>query len=97
MYGTIARVKVTRENLDALRDTFAEVEQRPVKGFRGSHVLVPDVWRDEAYLVVFFDDYDSYFANANDPAQHQDYLRMRALLEADPEWIDGEWTSMEPS
>ena len=38
-----------------------------------------------------FDDKESYTKNADDPAQHQDYLKMRALLEDDPEWTDGEW------
>ena len=40
-----------------------------------------------------FDDRDAYMKNADDPAQHEDYLKLRALLDADPEWIDGEWWS----
>ncbi len=54
-------------------------------------MLVPDEWDDEILLVVMFDDKESYTKNADDPAQHQDYLKMRALLEDDPEWTDGEW------
>ena len=27
--------------------------------------------------------------NADDPAQHERYVAMRALLAADPEWHDG--------
>jgi hypothetical protein len=92
MYGTIARLKVSRENLEKLDALTREQLQRKVAGFKAANVLVPDERDDEAYLVVFFDDKDSYMKNADDPAQHQDYLKMRALLDADPEWIDGEWT-----
>jgi hypothetical protein len=95
MYGTIARLKITRDNLGKLREESERQMQRPVAGFRMTHLLVPDDREDEAYLVVFFDDRASYTKNADDPAQHQDYLKMRALLDADPEWIDGEWSSWE--
>jgi antibiotic biosynthesis monooxygenase (ABM) superfamily enzyme len=91
MYGTIARLKISRENIAKLRDETERQLSRPVPGFRTSHVLVPDEREDEAYLVVLFDDRESYQKNADDPSQHQDYLKMRALLDADPEWIDGEW------
>jgi heme-degrading monooxygenase HmoA len=93
MYGTIARFKVSRENLEKLDAVSREQMQREVPGFQAAHLLVPDERDDEAYLVVFFDDKSSYLKNADDPAQHQDYLAMRALLDADPEWIDGEWRS----
>jgi hypothetical protein len=91
VYGTIARLKVSRENLDKLDELTKEQTSRDVAGFRSASLLVPDEREDEAWLVVFFDDKASYMKNADDPAQHQDYLKMRALLEADPEWIDGEW------
>ena len=91
MYGTIARMKVKRENLDALKALATDTESRVVPGFRSANVLVPDEWDDEILLVVMFDDKESYTKNADDPAQHQDYLKMRALLEDDPEWTDGEW------
>ena len=93
MYGTIARMKVKRENLDALQAYSREAEQRQIPGYRSSWVLIPDEWNDEVLLAVMFDDKKSYTANADDPAQHEDYLRVRALLEADPEWTDGEWMS----
>jgi heme-degrading monooxygenase HmoA len=93
MYGTIARLKVSRENLEKLDAMTAEQLSRNVPGFRAVNVLVPDEHDDEAYLVVFFEDKASYTKNADDPAQHEDYLKMRALLDADPEWIDGEWKS----
>jgi quinol monooxygenase YgiN len=96
MYGTIARMKVKQENVQKLRDLMSEVEQREVPGYRASHILVPDKWNDEILMAVFFDDKASYDKNADDPAMHEDYLRYRALLEADPEWTDGEWESYTP-
>ena len=95
MYGTIARFKVSRENLEKMRAEMEQQVSRQVAGYRSSHVLVPDEAEDEAWLVVFFDDKASYMKNADDPAQHQDYVKMRALLDADPEWHDGEWSSYE--
>ena len=91
MYGTIARLKVSRENLAKLDALQREQMQRKIPGFKAANLLVPDERDDEAYLVVFFDDKASYMKNADDPAQHQDYVQFRALLDADPEWIDGEW------
>jgi hypothetical protein len=42
-------------------------------------------------IVAVFDDRDTYFKNADDPAQDERYQRMRALLSEDPTWTDGEW------
>ena len=92
MYGTIARLKVSGDNRAKLEALSAEQMRRDVAGFRSASVLTPDERDDEVYLVVMFEDKDSYMKNADDPAQHEDYLKMRALLDADPEWIDGEWT-----
>jgi hypothetical protein len=89
VYGTIARLKVSRDNLEKLRELSEEQMTRNVPGSRAAHVLVPDERDDEAYLVVFFEDKASYQRNADNPSQHEDYLKMRALLDADPEWIDG--------
>ena len=93
MYGTIAKLQVSGENRAKLDALSAEQMGRDVPGFVAASVLVPDEREGEVYLVVMFEDKASYQKNADDPAQHQDYLKMRALLDADPEWIDGEWTS----
>ena len=93
MYGTIARMKVSADNRQKLDALSKEQMGREVPGFVAASVLVPDERDDEVYLVVMFEDKASYQKNADDPAQHQDYVKMRALLDADPEWIDGEWTS----
>ncbi len=95
MYGTVARMSIPHERIGELQALMTEIGRRGIPGFRGSHMLIPDDGRDQVLLAVFFDDKDSYVRNAEDPAMHQDYLRYRALLDADPEWTDGEWVSLE--
>jgi hypothetical protein len=45
---------------------------------------------NEYILVAVFDSKENYEANASDPEQHAWYEKMRACLEADPDWNDGE-------
>ena len=42
------------------------------------------------YLTVLFDSRESYRANAESPEQDVRYREMRALLESEPEWHDGQ-------
>jgi len=50
--------------------------------------------------IAVFDSKESYRANAEDPEQDAFYQRWRALMDADPEWNDGEiiggWGSISP-
>jgi hypothetical protein len=96
MYGTIMRGVVRPEDREALLAAVAAGERVPVPGFVGSHLMFPDGREDEVWLAVFFTDRASYERNADDPAQHQRYLAMRAFLEADPTWTDGDWQSFVP-
>jgi hypothetical protein len=41
-------------------------------------------------MAVVFADKDAYVANAQSPEQDARYQAMRALMESDPEWNDGE-------
>jgi hypothetical protein len=45
---------------------------------------------DEYILAVAFESREAYAANAASPEQDARYQELRALLEADPEWNDGE-------
>jgi len=91
VYGTVARMKIQREKVDELRALMTALEPRDVEGYRSMNVLIPDDGRDEVIMVVYFEDKESYERNAHDPKMHEDYLQYRALLDADPEWTDGEW------
>jgi quinol monooxygenase YgiN len=89
MYGTVARIRVKPENREALRKVFEAQSARQVEGFKNSYVL----WENEGeggWLVAIFEDRATYDKNADDPAMHEQYVEYRALLEAEPEWHDGE-------
>ena len=60
----------------------------PIAGYKQSFVLNEND-SDAVWLLVVFEDRASYDKNANDPAQHERFMEMRGLLEADPEWHDG--------
>lgn len=94
MYGTVARMKIKKENLEKMREVMSP-QNREIPGYRASYVLVPDNWKDEVWLLAVFDDKETYLANADSPEQNEEYVRYRALLEADPEWIDGQIESSE--
>jgi quinol monooxygenase YgiN len=82
-------MRIKAENLEKLRQVFQAEEARVVKGYVASYVLrendSEDVW-----LMAIFEDRATYEANADDPAQHEMYMKYRALLEEEPEWHDGE-------
>jgi len=91
MYGTVMRAKATAGNRDAVVAMMGE--SLDAAGFHATYVLLPDDDENAVVAAVIFDDRDSYSANAHDPATETWYGRFRALLEADPEWTDGEWGS----
>jgi hypothetical protein len=87
MYGTIARLKVKPGALDKISNM--EDERHP-EGYVGTFVYQSDKDPNEIWMAVLFEDKTSYHANANDPTQDQEYQEFRKLLNADPEWHDGE-------
>jgi heme-degrading monooxygenase HmoA len=90
MFGTVGRARINPEN----KERFVEVlrsQPTDVPGFRNAYVMFPENREGEVILVAMFEDADTYWKNADDPAQHQRYLEYRALLEDEPEWSDGEW------
>ena len=88
MYGTCARMVVKPENREKLQAIFDE-EPTDTKGYIASHVLMEND-SDNVWLLAIFEDRATYDANADDPKQHEMYVKYRALLEEEPEWHDGE-------
>ena len=89
MYGTVAKMRVKAENVDAVRKVMAaQMEGSQPAGYIQSYVLSEND-SDTQWLFVMFEDKASYMANADDPAQNERYMEFRALMEADPEWHDG--------
>ena len=89
MYGTVAKMRVKADNVDAVRKGMAaQMEGAKPAGYIQSYVLSEND-SDTQWLFVMFEDKASYMANADDPAQNERYMEFRALMEADPEWHDG--------
>ena len=90
MYGTIARLRVQPGKLDELR-TVGHDAAAAIPSLAFQYVIQSDVDPNEMWLVVGFESREAYKRNADSPEQHERYGRFRALLEADPEWHDGEF------
>jgi quinol monooxygenase YgiN len=88
MYGTVARMKVKPGGLEALKQMSEDMTAPP--GSVTSYIYQMDADPNELYLVVVFESKEAYVANAQRPEQHAEYEKLRAWLEADPEWHDGE-------
>jgi quinol monooxygenase YgiN len=96
MYGTIARLRLKPGMDEQFRELLRELRPQ-VPGLVFDHVYRTDAESHEYYLVVGFASQEAYRANAASPEQHARYERYRALLEADPEWHDGEIIFSNPS
>ena len=93
MYGTVARTRVKPENRAALQAVFERQTERDVAGYVAAYTLFEND-SDTAWLFAIFTDKASYEKNADDPAQHEQFVAYRALMEEDPEWHDGEIEGM---
>jgi hypothetical protein len=59
-------------------------------GYVGEYIYRMDADPREFIGAVLFENREAYLRNADNPEQDRWYRQMRALLEADPEWNDGE-------
>jgi hypothetical protein len=89
MYGTVARMRLKAGMEEQMLAVTREYDQVRIAGEVAAYAYQADADPQEFYLVAVFDSKESYLANASSPEQHARYLKMRALLEADPEWHDG--------
>lgn len=92
MFGTVARLTVKpgmEGEFAALGDTWSR-EHGHDAGEVASYVFHVEGQPQEYILVAIFKDRDTYYKNAADPETDRRYRQMRALLEADPVWSDGE-------
>jgi heme-degrading monooxygenase HmoA len=92
MYGTIARLHPKADRTEELYAYGRRMEYVQVPGFIASYLFRPDkdpYDKATVFLIALFDDEASYKANADSPEQNERYLELRALLEDDPDWMDG--------
>jgi hypothetical protein len=93
MYGTVAHMKIKpgmEADMEAFGRQWTEQRKGQVKGAIGGYIYRLDADPTTMIMAVVFEDKASYHANAQDPAQHADYQRLRAILTEDPIWEDGE-------
>ncbi|UCC87713.1 MAG: antibiotic biosynthesis monooxygenase [Anaerolineales bacterium] len=90
MYGTVARFQVKPGMAEALEQLGRDMAADPSPGFVARYVYRMDNNPDEFYVAVMYESREAYFANANSPEQHEQFLEMMELLAAEPEWHDGE-------
>jgi quinol monooxygenase YgiN len=90
MYGTVARFRVKPGMETEFMKLNQEFEAASAPGEVAGYVFRLDNDPNECYLVAVFESKEAYHANAASPEQDAMYRKFRALLEADPEWHDGE-------
>lgn len=91
MYGTVALCHVRQDNLATLQALAAAEGYGKVSGYLGTDLLVVDNHPDTVLIVVRFQDRAAYRANAGSADQDARYQELRALMEDDPLWYDGDW------
>jgi heme-degrading monooxygenase HmoA len=96
MYGTVAKMRLTPGAEPLFMAMFEAFQAEPHEGWISSMLFRTDADPLQLYLVVLFESKESYHLNAERPNQHAQYVRMRAALEADPEWNDGEVIGIMP-
>ena len=91
MYGTLGRMKPKAGKRDEL---VALLNEPPTgdaaKGYRGAYLLKADEG-DEVVVAVMYEDKDAYFSMVHDPETDENFGKIAALLQGEPQWTDGEW------
>jgi antibiotic biosynthesis monooxygenase (ABM) superfamily enzyme len=90
MYGTVARFRIKPGMEAKFKELTKSYESLKVPGHVNTSVFRLDSGGDEYLMAVVFQDKGSYMKNADSPDQDKRYQEMRALLQADPQWMDGE-------
>lgn len=93
MFGTIYRMRPRPGQEQAVADLHRrwERERRPsVNGVVAAYVFKSRRQSGELIGVAVFDSEANYYRNADDLEQDRWYRQLRELLEADPEWHDGD-------
>ena len=93
VYGTVYRFQAKPAKEQELQRLLEMEERDELQRLRAAGMIASYVYKldQEGYMgAVLWDSKERYHANANDPAQDQWYRRFRDLLQADPEWNDGE-------
>jgi quinol monooxygenase YgiN len=89
MYGTVAHLKV-KSGMEEQFSAYAKELQEKDPGEVASYVYRMDAEPSTFYLATIFESKEAYMANADRPETDARYQHMRAYLDGEPEWHDGE-------
>lgn len=90
MYGSVARWRVKEGKEDELRKLAEELMSARPAGSRSVLVYQADADSREFWVASSWDSKEAYTSNSNTPEQDQRFRQLRELMDADPEWHDGE-------
>lgn len=92
MYGTMFTLNIKPGHHDALLDVLKG--SHPPKGMVAWFVMNPDK-EDDWIGVAIFDSKEAYLANADNPEQHEMFIKVMEHLEGEPSWTDGHYVVAE--
>lgn len=90
MYGSVSRWRVKDGRQDELERLADELMRERPSGSRAVYLYRSDSDPREYWVAGVFDSREVYAANSATPEQGQRFARLRELMDADPEWHDGE-------
>ena len=93
MYGTVATMRIKQgeeQKLTELLERWWRERAPKVQGAVSTTIYRLEVDPLEYVMAVVFDSKENYRANANNPEQDRWYQELRACLDAEPIWDDGE-------
>jgi heme-degrading monooxygenase HmoA len=90
MYGSVSRWRVKEGKQEELERLMDEVSRDRAPGSRSLNVYRSDADPREYWVAGVFESREAYTSNSASPEQSERFQRLRELMEADPEWHDGE-------
>ncbi|MDQ6847985.1 MAG: antibiotic biosynthesis monooxygenase [Candidatus Dormibacteraeota bacterium] len=90
MYGTVARWQVKEGKEKELEQLSQELMREMPPGGRTVVVYRADKNPREYWVASTWESKEAYTSNSNTPEQDARFRKLRDLMDADPEWHDGE-------
>ncbi len=90
MYGTVARWTVKEGKEKELEQLAQELMREIPPGSRSVTIYRADKNPREYWVASTWDSKEAYTSNSNTPEQDARFRKLRDLMDAEPEWHDGE-------
>lgn len=90
MYGSVSRWRVKEGKQGELEALLQDLSRDRAPGSRALNVYHSDADPREYWVAGVFESREAYTSNSATPEQTGRFQQLRALMESDPEWDDGE-------